>query len=208
MRVEIGLPLATEPDDSELVSASKYGAALPELLRALEKQPNDAQGFLARPPLALDGHTRADLDEIDFVAIKTPARVFLPRVADALFARLTRRISRAAGGRAIPVGAYSLKTAPYPEYIALARRYGLLAECISQAEVQTALYDGFSAGEIVLNGPGKWWPHSRAPEGLYALFCDSVEELKAVACNPTIANVVGARLKLPSIPSRKASALA
>ena len=58
MRVEIGLPLATEPDDSELVSASKYGAALPELLRALEKQPNDAQGFLARPPLALDGDMR------------------------------------------------------------------------------------------------------------------------------------------------------
>jgi diaminopimelate decarboxylase len=202
VRVEIGLPLAVEPDDSELVSASKYGAALPELLRALEQQSNAAQGFLARSPPALDGDTRADLDEVDFVAIKTPARVFLPRVADALFARLTRRISRAAGGRAIPVGAFSIKTAPYPEYIALARRYGLLAECISQAEVQTALYDGFSAGEIVLNGPGKWWPDLRAPEGLYALFCDSVEELKAVACNPTIANVVGARLKLPSIPSR------
>ena len=203
VRPEIGLPLAAEPDDMERVSTSKYGAALPELLRALEERPDDAQGFEARPPNALDADTRADLDEVDFATIKTPARVFLPRVADALFARLTQRITKAASGRAIPVGAYSIKTAPYPEYIALARRHGLLAECISQAEVQTALHEGFCTSEIVLNGPGKWWPHSPTkPEGVYALFCDSVEELNTVACNPTIANVVGARLKLPSIPSR------
>ena len=202
VRLDIGLPLAAEPDDTQIVGASKYGAALPELLRALEQQPNDVPGGEARPAAALDSETRADLDEVDFAAIKTPARVFLPRVADALFTRLMRRMTKAAGGRAIPVGAYSIKTAPYPEYIALARRHGLLAECISQAEIQTALHEGFSAGEIVLNGPGKWWPHCRAPEGLYALFCDSIEELNTVASHPTLANVVGARLKVPSIPSR------
>jgi diaminopimelate decarboxylase len=111
-------------------------------------------------------------------------------------------MSKANAGQAVPLGAFSIKTAPYPEYIALARRYGLLAECISQAEVQTAMQAGFSVGEIVLNGPGKWWPRSRIPQGLYALFCDSVEELHAVRCNPAIAKVVGVRLKLPSIRSR------
>ena len=128
----------------ERVSTSKYGAALPELLRALEGATRRCARVRGTPPNALDADTRADLDEVDFATIKTPARVFLPRVADALFARLTQQITKAASGRAIPVGAYSIKTAPYPEYIALARRHGLLAECISQAEVQTALHEGFA----------------------------------------------------------------
>jgi len=203
VRLEIGLPLPTEPDDFEFVSASKYGAALPELLCTIEAQHNGPQQLEAHPPAPFDADMRADLSEVDFAAIQTPARVFLPRVADALFGELTHRMVKSAGGRAAPVGAYSIKTAPYAEYIALARQHGLLAECISQAEVQTALQAGFPAGEIVLNGPGKWWPRSTMPAmGLYALFCDSVEELTAVACNPALAKVVGARLKLPSISSR------
>ena len=203
VRLEIGLPLATEPDDVEFVSASKYGAALPELLRTIEARPNDPQQPEPHAPAPLDADTRADLGEVDFSAIKTPARVFLPRVADALFKKLTHRMVKSAGGRAAPKGAYSIKTAPYPEYMELARQHGLLAECISQAEIQAALQAGFPAGKIVLNGPGKWWPRSTTPvNGLYALFCDSVEELNKVACNPAVAKVVGARLKLPSIPSR------
>jgi len=202
VRLDIGLPLPAEPDEVELVSASKYGAALPELLRALEEPAGDPQVREAYPSVPFDADTRADLSEVDFFTIKTPARVFLPRLADTLFKKLTGQFSKADGRQAAPVGAYSIKTAPYPEYIALARRYGLLAECISQAEVQTAIQAGYSVGEIVLNGPGKWWPQWSTPQGLYALFCDSVEELEAIACNPAIAKVVGARLKLPSIPSR------
>ena len=57
----------------------------------------------------------------------------------------------------------TIKTAPYPEYMELARQHGFLAECISQAEIQAALQAGFPAGEIVLNGPGKWWPRSTTP---------------------------------------------
>lgn len=202
VRHEIGLPLPAEPDDVGFASASKYGAALPELLRALEARPGDSPAAETHPPAPFDADTRADLSQVDFADIKTPARVFLPRRADALFRRLTRQMTKPEAGRATPVGAYSIKTAPYPEYIALARRYGMLAECISQAEVQTAIAAGFSVGEIVLNGPGKWWPRSRIPQGLHALFCDSVEELHAVASAPAIAKVVGARLRLPSIPSR------
>jgi diaminopimelate decarboxylase len=203
VRLEIGLPLPTEPDHSEVVSTSKYDAGLPELLHTIEAQPDDRQRPRARPPAPFDADTRADLNAVDFTAIKTPARVFLPGVADALFGKFTHRMVKHAGGRAAPTGAYSIKTAPYPEYIALARRHGLLAECISQAEVETALQAGFLPEEIVLNGPGKWWPCTRAPvKGLYALFCDSVEELTAVARSPGLARVVGVRLKLPSMPSR------
>lgn len=202
MRHEIGLPLPTEPDDSECVSASKYGAALPELLRTIETQGNDPLPSEAQAPAAFDADTRADLSEVDFATVKTPARVFLPHVANALFRRLGRQMALR-GGRATPIAAFSIKTAPYREYIALARRHGLLAECISQAEVQTAVHAGFTAAKVVLNGPGKWWPWATTPaNGLYALFCNSVEELRTVAGNPALAKVVGARLKLPSVPSR------
>jgi diaminopimelate decarboxylase len=111
VRLDIGLPLPAEPDDIELVSASKYGAALPELLRALEERPGDPRALEAHAPAPFDTDTQADLSEVDFVAIKTPARVFLPRLADTLFRKLIRQITRADSGRAAPVGAYSIKTA-------------------------------------------------------------------------------------------------
>ena len=202
VRREIGLPLPREPDDVECVSTSKYGAALPDLLRTIEAQGNAPQYAEPLPPAPFDDDTLADLNDVDFAGINTPARVFLPRVADLLFQRLGWQMA-SPSGRATAVAAFSIKTAPYTEYIALARRHGLLAECISQAEIQTAVEAGFPTADIVLNGPGKWWPRTTAPaNGLFAVFCDSVEELRSVACKPALAKVVGARLKLPRIPSR------
>jgi diaminopimelate decarboxylase len=60
---------------------------------------------------------------------------------------------------------------------------------------------------VVLNGPGKWWPEGLMPkEKLYAVFCDSIADLKRVAASmerkELQTKIVGVRLRTPNVASR------
>jgi hypothetical protein len=62
---------------------------------------------------------------------------------------------------------------------------------------------GWRADEIVLNGPGKWWPPTeRAVDGLRVVFCDSVEELERLAGSGRTDGLWGVRLRIPGSRSR------
>ncbi len=175
VRTGLPLPLPAEPEHGPLGIHGKYGASLSAIVPKLV--PDEPLGFA---PPTLSPETETDLRAIASV-VATPQRLFLPRTAEATFARLP----------AVPPidgislrYAYSLKTSPDAEYLMLARKAGMLAECISLLEVRRALEAGWFPGDIVLNGPGKWWPPTeRAVDGLRVVFCDSVEELERLAAS-------------------------
>jgi diaminopimelate decarboxylase len=91
----------------------------------------------------------------------------------------------------------SVKTQPHPNVLKMALDAGYLAECISMAEVRSALATGFSSQSIILTGPGKFWegrPNhdwrintSLRPMKLRAIFADSLSDLRTVVqrvCDP------------------------
>ena len=87
----------------------------------------------------------------------------------------------------------SVKTQPHRSVLKLALEAGYLAECISLAEVYTALDVGFSMHSIILTGPGKFWvgrSHRHIPRGpmtLRAIFADSLADLRTIVtrvCDP------------------------
>ncbi|MDQ4070259.1 MAG: hypothetical protein M3203_12435 [Actinomycetota bacterium] len=102
--------------------------------------------------------------------------------------------------------AYSIKTNPDRRLMALARTNGFLAEAISQLEVQSAMEVGFGGGDVVLNGPGKWWPSAAPTAPVRTVFCDSLTELAALTkrleAGAPVASVVGVRLRPPTVTSR------
>jgi diaminopimelate decarboxylase len=148
-----------------------------------------------------------DIEHYDFNEIETPGWLFLESTAASLFKRaseLTARLSTPSMG---VMNAYSIKTNPDERLIKLARESGFLAEAISLLEVQKALKLGFRPEQVVLNGPGKWWPEGLMPkEKLHTVFCDSIADLKRVAAsmerNELRAETVGVRLRTPNVPSR------
>ena len=93
MRLEIGLPLATEPDDVEFVSASKYGAALPELLRTIEARTQRSATARATCCRSIGRRHTSRSRRGRFFRHQDAGSVFLPRIADALFKKLTHRWS-------------------------------------------------------------------------------------------------------------------
>ena len=95
-----------------------------------------------------------------------------------------------------------MKTAPEPRYLTMAKESGLLAECISQLEVKRAIESGFAPHEIILNGPGKWWPENLVHDGLAAVFADSCEELEDLVVSARTDALWGVRLRLPGYGSR------
>src|SRR5262249_33155541 len=142
------LPRPAEPEHGPLGIHGKYGASLSAIVPKLV--PDEPLG--SAPP-TLSPETEADLRAIASV-VATPQRLFLPRTAEAAFARL--HAVSPIEGIALRY-AYSVKTSPDGEYLMLARKAGMLAECISLLEVRRALEAGWLPGDIVLNGPGKWW---------------------------------------------------
>jgi diaminopimelate decarboxylase len=102
---------------------------------------------------------------------------------------------------------YSIKTNPDPRLIRLAKDFGFLAESISLSEVQKALNVGFNPEQVVLNGPGKWWPSVSLPGSpLHAVFADSLSDFRRIAenleTNALQAKIVGPRLRPPGFGSR------
>lgn len=85
----------------------------------------------------------------------------------------------------------SVKTQPHVDVLVAAKDMGYFAECISMGEVRAALAAGFSAEQIILTGPGKFWDTISAAESkkiglgregakLAGLFADSVEDLRTL----------------------------
>lgn len=99
--------------------------------------------------------------------------------------------------------AYSVKTSPDKEFINLALKNGYFIECISQLEVKKALELGYKAHDVILNGPGKYWPLNTFEKKLKlkCIFCDSIEELER-AIKEENCETLGVRIKIPSIQSR------
>ena len=209
VRAELPLPLPFEPEHGHVgAAANKYGGALEAMVPRLAPSGGNGVGrdngdggvaAYSEPP-RISPETEADLRAATSVG-ETPHRLFLPRTAQATFAR----VERGPGADTAPAlrFAYSLKTSPDLEYLRLARAAGMLAECISQLEVRRALEAGWTAENILLNGPGKWWPETEPPvDGLRAVFCDSIEELERLATSGRHDRLWGVRLRVPGFRSR------
>lgn len=138
---------------------------------------------------------------------ETPRRFLLPDYATSTFresASLLDRLQPA--GQPDLVMAYSIKTNPSPELLGLARDAGLWAEAIAQSEVTHAVGLGFPPEQIVLNGPGKWWPAPVKTPRYGAIFCDSLQELRMLrprlSSGDLVADYVGLRLRPATVNSR------
>ena len=148
-----------------------------------------------------------DISEIDFANLPTPSDVFLKNTAAALFQKTASLADELSTEEIKVSNAYSIKTNPDRRLIKLARDAGFFAEAISLFEARKALEVGFDPGQIILNGPAKWWNRELLPDaGLYCVFCDSIEELNqvitAVENGELKTKTLGVRLRTPNIPSR------
>ncbi|HEX8772846.1 MAG TPA: ATP-grasp domain-containing protein [Pyrinomonadaceae bacterium] len=148
-----------------------------------------------------------DIKAYDFAEIETPGWLFLESTASSLFKRASSLAAGLSTSSVKVTNAYSIKTNPDERLLRMARDNGFLAEAISLLEVQKALKAGFKPEQVVLNGPGKWWPEGLLPKAkLHAVFCDSIADLKRVAASmqrkELQSKVVGVRLRTPNIASR------
>ncbi len=147
-----------------------------------------------------------DLDQHLTPEITTPASVFLSAGTAEYWKSVSEAIEALPPGNIGVKIAYSIKTNPHEEALSLASSCGFLAEAISQLEVDRALAAGLSAGEIVLNGPGKWWPDRPPGRRFRAVFCDSLVELRRIRqwleAGDRVADVVGIRIRPPQFSSR------
>lgn len=208
----IGLPFPAEPTLLGWIGDGKKGKGGPTL---------------SLPTLAAcaeDDVDKSDIEELPMVFRQevvdlsksfegeTPSRRHLTKWTSSRFEMLARNVEASRSRRGeIRIG-YSLKTSPTDEHLLQALKYGFYAECISQMEVRRALQFGFKPEDIILNGPGKFWPLSQAPiTGLHMLFCDSLGEFDRVLSmdgkKPGIAEAIGFRVRLPKLHSRFGNSL-
>jgi diaminopimelate decarboxylase len=148
-----------------------------------------------------------DLKTYDFAEMETPSWLFLESTAAGLFKRAADLASKLSTPQLTVTNGYSLKTNPDERLVRLAKESGFLAEAISLLEVQKALKVGFKPEQVILNGPGKWWPEGLLPDApLHAVFCDSIPDLKRVVASMKTkelqAKIVGVRLRTPTVGSR------
>jgi diaminopimelate decarboxylase len=189
----------------ELIGAgNKYGAGWNELVPKLNEEPqqsNETIGTEFDDPEVLNDIT----NQVGFGS-STPRRVTLNAIVERNFSAIYSRFIGERKPRMDEnkyVLAYSVKTAPETQFMQAARSRGFLAECISLLEVERSLREGFSPDQVILNGPGKWWPQQlTAPRGLRAIFCDSNDELERLLAMDLNPKLIGPRLKLPQTGSR------
>ena len=137
----------------------------------------------------------------------TPVRSFLPNVLQSRLAMVRRTLDEVSLATGVSTHyAFSMKTNPNPQVLDAVLGAGGGIECISRAEVSRALSAGFHAESIVLNGPGKWWPHSSSPISVGFTFADSVEDFHRILHNlehgVLQSNFVGVRVRPPRAVSR------
>lgn len=178
--------------------------------RTLNEDGNGHNGYdpsktLQRPEIPLT--YLADLENLDLQRTPTPSWVFFENTAASLFTRAADLAAQLTSESLRISNGYSIKTNPDERLLRLARQSGFLAEAISLAEVQKALDVGFSAEQIVLNGPGKWWPKMELPRSpLHAVFADSLSDfdrmLVSLETGDLKSKIVGMRLRPPATGSR------
>ncbi|HEX8290791.1 MAG TPA: hypothetical protein VF570_03480, partial [Pyrinomonadaceae bacterium] len=149
----------------------------------------------------------SDLSKYEFGEVATPAWLYMDGTASEVFARAASLAAALTTPGVAVTNAYSIKTNPDARLIKLALEQGFLAEAISLLEVRKALEVGFRPDQVILNGPGKWWPEGLMPkEELHAVFCDSIADLRrtvaAAARGELRAKTFGVRLRTPHIASR------
>jgi len=171
----------------------KHPSGMPQLRRRLSVH---SAGALRAPCGPLPEELQSDLIDAARQRSPTPRRVLLGRVAAARFARAARLRQR----HPRLAVAYSLKTDPSRELLALARHHGLWAETISLGEIELAIHCGWPPGQIVYNGPVPLRPRPAGGE-LQAAFADDAEILGAYL-QDVGARVIGIRLRPPFEPSR------
>lgn len=161
-------------------------------------EPLSGEDSLRYPPL----YTEEIRKKAEIYVGETPARVHLEDWTFSRFQSLLTHIKGAHRSPQIRIG-YSVKTSSTDHHLQHAKKCGFLIECISQMEVLRALHAGVSTEDIILNGPGKFWPLTRSyATGLHMLFCDSIEEFERVVEIPRIAKILGFRVQLPKLQSR------
>ena len=148
-----------------------------------------------------------DIESYDFAQVQTPQFLFMDSTATDLFQKAANRARRLSTEQVEVVSGYSIKTNPDERLIRLALQNGFYAEAISLLEVQAALAVGFRPDQVILNGPGKWWPEGMMPkERMHAVFCDSIADLErvvtAIENGEMSSKHVGVRLRTPNIVSR------
>ena len=219
VREGLRLPPRREPRPraSGHTEGSKHPSGMTALARLLERGETPSEWARPQDATVRDAAAAAEATPDDLVvaaaldatvpsaAVETPHAVLLEGMARTRFGQLRSLVADVGGP--LPVrAAYSIKTNPDLRLLALARANGFLAEAISQLEVRSALRAGYPEHEVVLNGPGKWWPApaSRAP--VRAVFCDSLTELTALTKRleggEAVGSVTGVRLRPPGVKSR------
>jgi diaminopimelate decarboxylase len=148
-----------------------------------------------------------DLETYDVAEMETPSWLFLETTAASLFKRASDVASKLSTSTVKVTNGYSIKTNPDERLLKLAKDSGFLAEAISLLEVQKALKTGFKPEQVILNGPGKWWPEGLLPTSpIHAVFSDSIADLKRVVASlekkELQAKIVGVRLRAPNAFSR------
>ncbi len=201
----VGVPLPAAPTTSVWSADGKLGKGGPSFSDYLpDVEEDDEDGALAPVPLDIPPAMLAEVRRIahSFNG-ETPARIHLEDWTLARFRSLADRVaSLRSGTPQVRIG-YSVKTCPTDMHLRKAKECGFFAECISQMEVKRALDFGFRPDQVILNGPGKFWPITNDPVlGLHQLFCDSVEEFERVSKTPGMAKTLGFRLRLPKLHSR------
>jgi diaminopimelate decarboxylase len=208
------LPPLPEPYAGAVGHSMKHPSGLTSLAKKLHKlNPEMLEAIVEEDAVQPDGlpevpeSFRADIDGHDFDQIQTPQFLFMDSTATNLFKKAADRAHRLSTNEVEVVSGYSIKTNPDERLIKLALDNGFYAESISLLEVQKALQVGFRPDQVILNGPGKWWPEGLMPkERMHAVFCDSVADLErcvaAMEAGEMASKHVGVRIRTPNIVSR------
>jgi diaminopimelate decarboxylase len=214
VREDYPLPALPEPFAGAVGHSMKHPSGLPSLAERLHKahpelieivSEGDEEAASGKPELPESFLT--DIGGMDLGEMQTPQFLFLDKTAEGLFKRAAGRAHRLSTNEVQVVSGYSIKTNPDERLIRLALENGFYAECISLAEAHKAIEVGFRTDQVILNGPGKWWPQGMMPrERMHAVFCDSVADLdrvvEAIGRGEMSAAHVGVRLRTPNVVSR------
>lgn len=213
VRPDYPLPPLPEPFAGAIGHSMKHPSGLTALAERMHKEQPEliaqesgtgsgANGLPDVPKSFL-----ADIAHYDLADMETPQFLYLESTAEDLFRRASGRARRLSSNEVQVVSGYSIKTNPDERLIQLALENGFMAEAISLLEVRKALEIGFRPDQVILNGPGKWWPEGMMPqERLHAVFCDSVADLErcvtALSRREMASKHVGIRIRTPNVVSR------
>jgi diaminopimelate decarboxylase len=214
VRGDYPLPALPEPFAGAVGHSMKHPSGLTMLAERMHRAEAEAHtpggGGHAEQPrgvASVPDSFLADIGAHDLANAQTPQFLFLDSTAESMFVRASERARRLSDEQVRLGIGYSIKTNPDERLIRLALDHGFHAEAISLLEVQKAIETGFRPDQLILNGPGKWWPEGLMPKDkMHAVFCDSIADLNrcvaAINAGEMQAKHLGIRLRTPNIVSR------